>query len=840
MEKRTVDVSAGVQATSPASPTIPPAVAIDGGFRDCLPSALAWAARGFTVFRLGEGRKDAKGIYFLETGVTNPDEIARIFQPGTRSNIGWCTGRTFKGHWVAIDLDVKDGRKGPETILGAAWKAGVGAVSVEQLAAATGAVSVRTPSGGYHLIYDGGVALDYSQSSALWSEEFGADCGVDVRARHGYCVAPGSWARGKDGAIAYYEVVGEPDGAIGALPDWIRDRLLTHEQRSRGALEVSGHNGSALLRLNGVLVSGKGQGEWSPEVIEDARRGVLHERLRAIEGNRNNTGYAVAAYLRRNMAFSVGLARELLDVWNEKMCQPAMEPWRLDALAEHAGRYGKDLLGIGNWDAVYAAVGEVVGAQEVEGRGWAARMDKGMEEAARAWAEIWEAGRTGGPAVGNLSGTGGEANGRTIPRTDIKVAPVLNPANGLHTETAEGYDEENVRWLVPNAIAIGKLNVLLGEGGKGKSQLTLAIAAAVTHGLPLGAAMPDGGAAAEGLAALASTPLGIAPAPGRVLAIADEDSWRDTIKPRIHSAGARRDMVHHLKGSFRFEGGKWIVADAFALDRDIEGLRQWLKCNPDTKLLIVDPLNAYFGEKADSFKSADLRRVLSPFAKLADATDIAILAIMHPNKKNEGNVVSWISGAAAIGQMARSVWAQLDDPRDGGWREEGRRNRRQMWCWAKGNVGASHPVGLHFEVLSHDYLRPDGRMFINSSRVVPLGPCDKLADEVAKELKEVEARKTDGRRAENKESSPRQLAKQIIYEKLAKAPDFELASSTLIKLVEGEGAVSRPTYFRARGEMIKERQITTHTNEFLVDMVRLADFAQPGLPGEPKFIDGEG
>ena len=835
MEKRTVDdVNAGAPTPILTSPiSLPPAVAIDGGFRDCLPSALAWAARGFTIFRLTGGKKDAKGIYFLETGVTSPDEIARSFPAGRPHNIGWRTGRTFRGHWVVLDLDVKDGRKGPGTILGAAWKAGVGAVSVEQLAAATGAVLVRTPSGGYHLIYDGGVALDYSQSSALWSEEFGADCGVDVRARHGYCVAPGSWVRKAGGALAYYEVVGEPAGAMGALPEWIEDRLLTHERRSRGALEVSGHNGSALSRLNGVLVSGKGRGEWSPEVIEDAKRWVLDPRTKASQGGRDNMGYVVGAYLRRSMAFSKPLALELMGIWSEVNCTPSMSEGELSVLLDHAERYARDLLGVSNFDVLREAVGAVEGIQEVEGRGWAARMDEGMEEAARAWAEIWAAGRPGGPIAGGLSGTG--ANGRVIPRADIKAAPVPDPANGLHTETAEGYDEENVRWLVPNAIAVGKLNVLLGEGGKGKSQLTLAIAAAVTHGLPLGAAMPDGGAAAEGLAALASTPLGIAPAPGRVLVIADEDSWRDTIKPRIHSAGARRDMVHHLKGSFRFEGGKWIVADAFALDRDIEGLRQWLKCNPDTKLLIVDPLNAYFGEKADSFKSADLRRVLSPFAKLADATDIAILAIMHPNKKNEGNVVSWISGAAAIGQMARSVWAQLDDPRDGGWREGGRRNRRQMWCWAKGNVGASHPVGLHFEVLSHDYLRPDGGMFINSSRVVPLGPCDKLADEVAKELREGEAKKHDGRLSENR-GGQRAFAEQIITDHLLSRADFgcEDLWEVAQQKVEAEGPC-RATAYNAKTKMIKDGKLVAY--DVVVEgsskrtaMVRLAEKFQNGLP----------
>ena len=630
MEKRTVDdVNAGASTPIPASPTIPPAIAIDGGFRDCLPSALAWAARGFTVFRLGEGRKDAKGIYFLETGVTNPDEIARSFQPGTRSNIGWCTGRTFHGHWVAIDLDVKDGRKGPETMLRAARKAGVGAVSVEQLAAATGAVLVRTPSGGYHLIYDGGVALDYSQSSGLWAEEFGKDCGVDVRARHGYCVAPGSWVRGKDGAIAYYDVVGEPAGAIGALPEWIKDRLLTHAERSRGALEVSGHNGSALVRLNGVLVSGKGQGEWSPEVIEDARRGVLHERLRAIKGNRNNTGYVVAAYLRRNMAFSVGLARELLDVWNEKMCQPAMEPWRLDALAEHAGRYGKDTLGIGNWDAVYAAVGEVVGAQEVEGRGWAARMDKQASEDQAAFKAQMEWGAALAKA---------RAAGRATPEAPISVF-----TNGVRLDFQIGRPDyiPPLRPIWPGWLDCGYLTLLTGARKIGKSQLLLWLASTISQGGEL----PYGG--------------GKAPR-GDVYLLSCEDDYERAIVPRLAALGADFDRIIFVKGVKDAQGN----ASWFSLQNDMESIGATIMARAargyPAQAVFIDPASSYTG-KAKVNDEGEIRMALQGLNVWGAKHDVMVMILRHP-KKGADSTGNRTSGTHAWEDIPRRIFElQIDE-----------------------------------------------------------------------------------------------------------------------------------------------------------------------------------
>ena len=840
MEKRIVDdVNAGAPTPIPAFPIIPPAVAIDGGFRDCLPSALSWAARGFTVFRLGEGRKDAKGVYFLETGVTNPDEIVRSFKPGTRSNIGWRTGRTFKGHWVVLDLDVKDGRKGPETMLRGAWKAGVGAVSVEQLAAATGAVLVRTPSGGYHLIYDGGVALDYSQSSALWSEEFGADCGIDVRARHGYCVAPGSWVRRGDGAgkgeIAYYDVVGEPAGAIGALPEWIKDRLLTHAERSRGALEVSGHNGSALLRLNGVLVSGKGQGEWSPEVIEDAKRWVLDPRTKANQGGRDNMGYVVGAYLRRNMAFSKPLALELMGIWSEVNCTPSMSEGELSVLLDHAERYARDLLGVSNFDVLQEAIGAVEGIQEVQGRRAFERRPEDVMTYAGLWA-MQDSGESQFKAelewFEKYAKKGGveQIGMHSIPMEapDFKSKPAEpNPAFGLLTENASVEDEENVKWLIPNAIAVGKLNILLGDGGKGKSQLTLAIAAAVTHGLPLGAAIGQGECLKDG-------PFATAPERGRVLVIADEDDWRDTIKPRIHAAGAARAAVDKLKASFRYEGGKWIVAP-FALDKDAAALRTWLKHRPDTKLIIVDPLNAYFGEKADSYKAADVRNVLRHFTPIAAEFGAAILAIMHPTKKNEGNVVNWISGSAAVGQVARSVWALLDDPEDANWQEEGRQSPRLCWVWAKGNTGKSAPTGMRLEIQGYNYMRSDFKMCIESSRAVPLGLCNKTADKIAKELREGDAKKHDGRRSENR-GGQKAFAKRIILDHLLARAQFgyEDAWDIIKQKVEAE-EIQKTQAYDARSELIEEGKIlafdiVAENSGKRAGIIRLAERLQNGVP----------
>ena len=82
----------------------------------------------------------------------------------------------------------------------------------------------------------------------------------------------------------------------------------------------------------------------------------------------------------------------------------------------------------------------------------------------------------------------------------------------------------NVEWLWPNNIALGKLTVIAGRGGGGKSTLACEIAACVTRGAPF----PDG----------------TRPPIGDVLWLPFEDEPGDTLRPRLEAAGADLCRVH--------------------------------------------------------------------------------------------------------------------------------------------------------------------------------------------------------------------------------------------------------------------------------------------------------
>jgi RecA-family ATPase len=82
----------------------------------------------------------------------------------------------------------------------------------------------------------------------------------------------------------------------------------------------------------------------------------------------------------------------------------------------------------------------------------------------------------------------------------------------------------SVSWLWPNRIALGKVTMLAGEGGLGKTNVLMDIAARCTRG----GTWPDGA--------------GNAPA-GKVLILTGEDDPEDTIAPRLEAAGGDRSQV---------------------------------------------------------------------------------------------------------------------------------------------------------------------------------------------------------------------------------------------------------------------------------------------------------
>jgi len=189
-----------------------------------------------------------------------------------------------------------------------------------------------------------------------------------------------------------------------------------------------------------------------------------------------------------------------------------------------------------------------------------------------------------------------------------------------------------IEWIWPGRIARGKLHILAGDPGLGKSFLTLDVASRITSGN----AWPDGGTA----------PI------GNVLVFSLEDDAADTIRPRVTAMGGDDNRIYVENRE----------ADTFFLDRHMHDLREFIT-KTDAVLVVIDPLNAYVGE-LDTFNDAKVRKVLGPLSKVASATKAAVLAVMHLNKNEERGPLYRVGGSIGFIGAARLVFTVSKDPAD--------------------------------------------------------------------------------------------------------------------------------------------------------------------------------
>ncbi|HUT33009.1 MAG TPA: AAA family ATPase, partial [Planctomycetota bacterium] len=225
---------------------------------------------------------------------------------------------------------------------------------------------------------------------------------------------------------------------------------------------------------------------------------------------------------------------------------------------------------------------------------------------------------------------------------------------------------KRVNWLWPGRVPMGKVTLLVGDPGQGKSLLALDVAARVTTG----AAWPDqaepgasgegqgaggdgqsaGGGALDPRASALDTPNPV----GSVVLMSAEDDVADTIRPRLEVAGGDIQRVTMLRAIGRPEMGAGELM--FSLARDVKVLESVIRQLPDVRLVVLDPVSAYL-VGADANSNAAIRAVLAPLKSVAEKTGVAVLAISHLTKKADAALLYRTMGSLAFVAAARAVWA---------------------------------------------------------------------------------------------------------------------------------------------------------------------------------------
>lgn len=181
---------------------------------------------------------------------------------------------------------------------------------------------------------------------------------------------------------------------------------------------------------------------------------------------------------------------------------------------------------------------------------------------------------------------------------------------------------QEVRWLWKPYIPFGKITIIQGDPGEGKTTLALRLAAACSTGKPM-----PGMEVGE---------------PFNVIYQTAEDGLGDTIKPRLLDAGADQSRIFNI-----VEAQRTLTLVDERIERAI--------LQTGAKLMILDPIQGYLGSRVDMNRANEIRTVLKGIASMADRTGCAIVLVGHLNKASGASSAYRGLGSIDFRAAARSV-----------------------------------------------------------------------------------------------------------------------------------------------------------------------------------------
>jgi putative DNA primase/helicase len=337
-----------------------------------------------------------------------------------------------------------------------------------------------------------------------------------------------------------------------------------------------------------------------------------------------------------------------------------------------------------------------------------------------------------------------------IDRDDERLFAGVTAQRSLDLVRLAEVEPEELRWLWRGRIARGKVTMIVGDPGDGKSYLTLAIAAAIS----LGKALPDGEATRASDCILWN----------------GEDGLADTIRVRAERVGADLSRLHVIQAVTGSDGARV----PFGLQH-LPDLYAELERRGDVDLVVIDPLAALLAG-IDAHKDAEVRSLLQPLSDLAIGTGVAVVVVAHLNKATAQRALYRVGGSIGFVGLARSVLLVARD------HESGRRAVAQI----KSNLAEQVPPieftiddrGLWWGGIAED---------LDSDRLL--------------------AAPMDG-----EQRSAIDEAKRAIVDALEDAGG-ELSARDLGKTIES-GGVSRMTYQRARAALARDKKIERQRSRF--------------------------
>ena len=197
----------------------------------------------------------------------------------------------------------------------------------------------------------------------------------------------------------------------------------------------------------------------------------------------------------------------------------------------------------------------------------------------------------------------------------------------------EQVEIEKIDWLLYPFIPFGKVTIVQGDPGEGKTTMVLQIIAKLTKGeavLPSGSDEP----------ALEGKTMDLEPV--NVIYQTAEDGLGDTIKPRLLSAGADCSRV-------------MVIDDNNQALTMMDARLEEAIIKTKVRLVVLDPIQGFLGAAVDMHRANEIRPLMKRIAVLAEKYHCAIILIGHMNKNSNGKSSYRGLGSIDFQAAARSV-----------------------------------------------------------------------------------------------------------------------------------------------------------------------------------------
>jgi hypothetical protein len=243
----------------------------------------------------------------------------------------------------------------------------------------------------------------------------------------------------------------------------------------------------------------------------------------------------------------------------------------------------------------------------------------------------------------------------------LELSPDGGPGSRDFISLSEIASEE-VHWLWPNFFPLGKLSLISGDPGSGKTWLALDISSRISRGL----AWPDGSGGGN---------------PGSTIYLSVEDGAADTLRPRIDGLGGDASKIIILaKGQINLSE-----------EDGVRKLEKQVQKIGDVRLVVVDPVIDFTAEMNPN-AAEQVRALLTPLGLLAERHRLAIIIITHLNKamalkhfyRASGSVSGWIGKTRACFLVFRDA----------------ERKKHRYFIPFKTNLSPQEPPQLAFEIIN--------------------------------------------------------------------------------------------------------------------------------------------